>query len=97
MSTGRDPVPIEAYKVLSGYNGIDEQLVAFVPATPWHMSNTYFDGIKYTGPLNQNPINPLTVEDWMKDHEERIKQMKAAQEAEKAAFLAEMEKRATIV
>jgi len=24
MSTGRDPVPIEAYKVLSGYNGIDE-------------------------------------------------------------------------
>ena len=52
MSTARDPVPIAAYMMLAGYNGIDEQLVAFVPATPWHMSNTYFDGIKYTGPLN---------------------------------------------
>jgi hypothetical protein len=24
MSTARDPVPIEAYKMLTGYNGIDE-------------------------------------------------------------------------
>ena len=52
MSTARDPVPMEAYLQLAGYFGVAEELVAFVPATPWHMSNTYFDGIKYTGPLN---------------------------------------------
>jgi hypothetical protein len=52
MSTARDPVPIEAFKVLTGYNGVDEQLVAFVPTTPWSSTGVYFDGLKYTGPLS---------------------------------------------
>jgi len=51
MGTARPPVPIEAYMMLAGYQGAGEEIVAYVPATPWHMSNTYFDGIKYTGPL----------------------------------------------
>lgn len=86
MSTARDPVPIEAYKVLTGFNGVDEQLVAFVPATPWHLSNTYFDGIKYTGPLNQNPINPLTVEEFMNTHKEQMETRKKLQAEERARY-----------
>ena len=72
--------------MLAGYNGMDEQLVAFVPATPWHMSNTYFDGIKYTGPLNQNPINPLTVEEWMDMHEASMEIRKKVQAEERARY-----------
>lgn len=67
MGTARPPVPIDAYKVLTGYNGIDETLVAYVPTTAWHRTGVYFDGIKYTGPLGQNPMNPLMVEEWFED------------------------------
>jgi len=51
MGTGREPVPIESFKMLVGYNGLDEQLVCYVPSTEWQNGGVYFDGIKYTGPL----------------------------------------------
>ena len=91
MGTARPPVPIEAYMMLAGYQGAGEEIVAYVPATTWHMSNTYFDGIKYTGPLAQNPLNPLTVEDWVKDFEETMERRKKLQEEERARYTAEME------
>ena len=35
MGKGRDPVPIESFKMLAGYSGMDESLVCYVPTTDW--------------------------------------------------------------
>lgn len=35
MGTGREPVPIESFKMLVGYGGLDDQLICFVPSTEW--------------------------------------------------------------
>lgn len=81
MDKGREPLDIETYKMLVGYKGVDEQMICYVPTTNWCKHDTYFDGIKYTGPLGQNPLNRLMIEKHEKDTlaalEARLKQEEA--------------------
>ena len=35
MGVGREPVPIESFKMLAGYSGLDESLICYVPSTEW--------------------------------------------------------------
>jgi len=96
MDKGREPLDIETYKMLVGYKGVDEQMICYVPTTNWCKHDTYFDGIKYTGPLGQNPLNRLMIEKHEKDTlaalEERLKQEEAEKEKLMGSYLKSVEK-----
>lgn len=44
----------------TGEFGVNEMI--YVPATGWSKQNAYFDGLKYCGPVMQNPYNALNVD-----------------------------------
>ena len=63
LGTAREPMEDGAYIKLLGAQGkFSFEEFWIVPATNWSNKNALFDGLKYCGPVMQNPYNPLNME-----------------------------------
>ena len=56
MAEAREPMDDANYLSMVGLRGkLDFNVLVYTPMTGWSPENAYFDGIKYTAPIMQNP------------------------------------------
>jgi hypothetical protein len=56
MAEAREPMADDNFMIMTGLKGrLDFNNLIYTPFTGWSRENAYFDGIKYTAPIMQNP------------------------------------------